>query len=164
MCKIDSQWESCETQWDPSGIPSGNPVWCSELKPTALWQPRGVGWGGVGGGSRRKGHIYIPMVIHVDVWQKPTQYCKAIILQLKISNFLKIPFHIRQIYEKREEKITKSLRRGAFGVMAMLFLDLKTSNWVCSVQENSSHCTLLIFAPLCLSLCVCVCVCVCVCM
>ena len=23
------------------------------------------------------------MLIHVDVWQKPTQYCKAIILQLK---------------------------------------------------------------------------------
>ena len=38
----------------------------------------------------------------------------------------------------------------------MLFLDLKTSNWVCSVQENSLHCTLLVFA----SLCVCVCVCV----
>ena len=25
-----------------------------------------------------------PQLIHVDVWQKPTQYCKAIILQLKI--------------------------------------------------------------------------------
>ena len=24
-------------------------------------------------------------LIHVDVWQKPTQYCKAIILQLKIN-------------------------------------------------------------------------------
>ena len=22
---------------------------------------------------------------HVDIWQKPTQYCKAIILQLKIN-------------------------------------------------------------------------------
>ena len=28
-------------------------------------------------------------MIHVDVWQKPTQYCKAIILQLKINKFLK---------------------------------------------------------------------------
>ena len=27
--------------------------------------------------------------VHVDVWQKPTQYCKAIILQLKINSFLK---------------------------------------------------------------------------
>ena len=25
------------------------------------------------------------MLIHVDVWQKPTQYYKAIILQLKIN-------------------------------------------------------------------------------
>ena len=24
-----------------------------------------------------------PWVIHVDVWQKPAQYCKVIILQLK---------------------------------------------------------------------------------
>ena len=29
-------------------------------------------------------------VIHADVWQKPIQYCKAIILQLKISKFKKI--------------------------------------------------------------------------
>ena len=27
--------------------------------------------------------------IHVDVWQKPTQYCKAIILQLKIDKLKK---------------------------------------------------------------------------
>ena len=27
--------------------------------------------------------------MHIDVWQKPTQYCKAIILQLKIDKFLK---------------------------------------------------------------------------
>ena len=27
--------------------------------------------------------------IHVDVWQKPTQYCKAIILQLKINKLKK---------------------------------------------------------------------------
>ena len=36
-------------------------------------------------------------MIHVDIWQKPTQYCKAIILQLKINlkNFklgLKLPY------------------------------------------------------------------------
>ena len=32
-------------------------------------------------------HVNLWM-IHVDVWQKPMQYCKAFILQLKI-NFLK---------------------------------------------------------------------------
>ena len=29
-------------------------------------------------------HIYL-WLIHVTIWQKPTQYCKAIILQLKIN-------------------------------------------------------------------------------
>ena len=34
-------------------------------------------------------HGQIPMLIHVDVWQKPIQYCKAIILQLKKNKFQK---------------------------------------------------------------------------
>ena len=36
-------------------------------------------------------HIYICLV-HVDIWQKSTQYCKAIILQLKTNKFLKKEF------------------------------------------------------------------------
>ena len=31
---------------------------------------------------------YIDWLIHVDGWQKPTKFCKAIILQLK-NNFFK---------------------------------------------------------------------------
>ena len=39
--------------------------------------------------SRREGtHIYL-WLIHVTIWQKPTQQCKAIILQLKIYNLPK---------------------------------------------------------------------------
>ena len=37
-------------------------------------------------------------LIHIIVWQKPTQYCKAIILQLEINTFLKKnqkTYHIR---------------------------------------------------------------------
>ena len=46
----------------------------------ALWQPRGVA-----GIFKREG-TYIPLwLIHSDVWQKSSQYCKAIILQLKIK-------------------------------------------------------------------------------
>ena len=41
------------------------------------------GWNGVGGG--RQGTFVYLWLIHVDVWQKPTQYCKAIIFQLKIT-------------------------------------------------------------------------------
>ena len=33
-------------------------------------------------------YVYL-WLIYVDVWQKPTQHYKAIILQLKINNFLK---------------------------------------------------------------------------
>ena len=40
-----------------------------------------------GEGGRREiqdGETHVhPWVIHVDVWQKPPQYCKEIILQLK---------------------------------------------------------------------------------
>ena len=35
------------------------------------------------------GNLYL-WLIHVDVWQKPTHFCKAIILQLKINKFKKI--------------------------------------------------------------------------
>ena len=47
------------------------------------------GWDGVGGGREvYEGGSYVYLwLIHVDVWQKPTRYCKAIILQLKINIF-----------------------------------------------------------------------------
>ena len=31
------------------------------------------------------GNVTYLGLIHVDIWQKPTQYCKIIILQLKIN-------------------------------------------------------------------------------
>ena len=42
-------------------------------------------WDGVGGGRFKRAGTYVYLwLIHVDVWQKPTQYCKAVfILQLK---------------------------------------------------------------------------------
>ena len=59
---------------------STNPVLCDNLDR----------WDGVGGGRQVQegGGIYIYiylLMIHVDVWQKPTPYCKAIILQLKLN-------------------------------------------------------------------------------
>ena len=42
-------------------------------------------WVGVGGRFKKEGtHVYL-WLIHVDVWQKSNQYCKAIINQLKIN-------------------------------------------------------------------------------
>ena len=43
----------------------------------------------VGGGFWMRGTHVFPRLIHVDVWQKPPQYYKVIILQLKQINFLK---------------------------------------------------------------------------
>ena len=53
-----------------------------------------MGWE-VEGRLKREGTNVSLWLVHVDVWQKSTQYCKAIILQLKIilkktaSSFLK---------------------------------------------------------------------------
>ena len=42
-----------------------------------------MGWGG-SGRQAQEGRTYIYLwLIHADVWQKPLQLCKAIILQLK---------------------------------------------------------------------------------
>ena len=37
----------------------------------------------VGGRFEREGTYIYLWPVHVDVWQKPTQFCKAIILQFK---------------------------------------------------------------------------------
>ena len=82
---MDSQWEFA--------------VCLRELKPGLCDNLEG--WDGVGGWeggsriSRGRGHMYTYLsLIHVAVWQKPTQYCKAIILQLKMNK--------KQTHRKRD--------------------------------------------------------------
>ena len=62
--------------------------------------------------KREETYLYL-WLIHVDVWQKPTQYCKAIVLQLKINlkQFFKIqlrkktePEKLQDIYAQKKEK------------------------------------------------------------
>ena len=57
------------------------------------------GWDGVGGEREveREGTYVYLWLIHVDVWQKPIQYCKAIILQFTINKFLKRFLHYRNV-------------------------------------------------------------------
>ena len=52
------------------------------LGPGALGRPRGIGWGGRWEGGSGWGVLVNPWLIHVNVWQKPLQYCKVISLQL----------------------------------------------------------------------------------
>ena len=48
----------------------------------ALGRPRGMGWGRRWEGGSGWGAHVNPWLIHVNVWQKPLQYCKVISLQL----------------------------------------------------------------------------------
>ena len=51
---------------------------------SVLWyNPEGCGGEGGGSGVQDGGTHLHPQLIHVDVWQKPSQYCKLIVLQLK---------------------------------------------------------------------------------
>ena len=64
-CEIDSLW--------------GFAVWLRELK-LGLCNSL-EGWDGEGGG-REETYVYL-WLIHADIWQKPKEFCKAFILQLK---------------------------------------------------------------------------------
>ena len=48
----------------------------------ALGRPRGMGWGGRQEGGSGWGTHVNPWLIHVNVWQKPLQYCKVISLKI----------------------------------------------------------------------------------
>ena len=57
----------------------GTQIWCSGT-------PRRLGWGGEVGRKFKRERIFVYLwLIHVDTWEKPTQYCKTIILQLIIN-------------------------------------------------------------------------------
>ena len=45
-------------------------------------KPQGIGWRGRREGRSGRGTHVNPWLIHVNVWQKPLQYCKVISLQL----------------------------------------------------------------------------------
>ena len=61
----------------------------------ALGRPSGMGWGErLEGGSGWGTHVS-PWLIHINVWQKPLQYCKVISFQLIKINENKIKTNIK---------------------------------------------------------------------
>ena len=60
------------------------------LRAGALGRPRGMGRRGRQEGGSGWGTHVNPWLIHVNVWQKPLQYCKVISLQLIKINGKKI--------------------------------------------------------------------------
>ena len=75
VCNIDNQWEISVAQG-------------AQLRWSVTTQRGTIGWE-VGGRFKREGTYVYPWLIDVDVWQTPTQYYKAIILQLKMNTFFK---------------------------------------------------------------------------
>ena len=65
----------------------------------------------VGGGSERGTRVH-PWLIHVNVWQKPLQYCKVISLQLKKIIFLKETLKSKTVCELRTSRCSSWIRKG----------------------------------------------------
>ena len=74
----------------------------------ALGRPRGMAWGGRCEEGSGWGTHVDPWLIHVNVWQKPLQYCKVISLQLiKINEKEK-----RKKKKKAETLLCQKRKRG----------------------------------------------------
>ena len=72
------------------------------LRAGALGRPRGIRWRGRWEGGSGWGIHGNPWLIHVNVWQKPLQYCKVISLQLiKINGKKK---KLQDLLKKKEIK------------------------------------------------------------
>ena len=82
-------------------------VWCMRqeaLGAGALGWPRGTGCGGRWeGGSGWRTHVN-PWLIHVNVWQKPLQYCKVIGLRLIQITGRRREKKKKQWFEKEEKE------------------------------------------------------------
>ena len=94
-------------------------VWCMRQGAqgwyTGMAQRDGMGRG-VGGGFRMGTHVH-PWLIHINVWQKPLQYCKVISLQLKkkkrILEWVAIPF-LRESSSSSDQTWVSCIAGGSF--------------------------------------------------
>ena len=116
-------------------------VWLRKLK-QALCQPGGVGWGGrweMGSGERGI-HVYL-WLIHVEVWQKTTEFCKAIILQLKKKKNLPAvqETHVQSLgWEDSLEKGKYSVEVPVLCSRSLLIICPKYSSVYMSISNSQS--------------------------
>ena len=95
------------------------------LRAGALGRPRGMGWGGRREGGSDWGTHVNPWLIHVNVWQKPLQYCKVISLQLIKINEKKIQdqawyWVFRQWKETHENSLFRWIVTGKIFISKVL--------------------------------------------
>ena len=77
------------------------------LRAGALGRPRGMGWGERQEGGSGWGTHVNPWLIHVNVWQRPLQYCKVINLQLiKINEKKKRQANSAKKQNKQNKDVT----------------------------------------------------------
>ena len=74
-----------------------------------------------GGRFKSEGTYVYLWLFHVDIWQKPAQYCKAVILHLKMNKIRKITFLCSEIKLKGKQ-ILKNVTAEA-----VLFFNLPES-------------------------------------
>ena len=77
-------------------------------------QRGGKGWEVQGGFKREETYVYL-WLIHVDIWHKSAQYCKEVILQLKVNKFFKSPSLLSGSQKERSPK--KYLLWGSWAEM-----------------------------------------------
>ena len=103
-------------------------VFCmsQETQTGALYQPL-EGWGGEGDGREgQKGGIYVYLwLIHIEVWQKTTKFCKAVIFQLK-NKQVKIKINFKK-WKKKNKK--RSVINEHFEVLNACTLKDQKTKW-----------------------------------
>ena len=87
----------------------------------------GNGWE-VGGRFKREGTYVYLWLIHITVWQKPTQHCKESILQLKKKKELPLGMSIHMSDENAVQ---------TFPAMGRRCVD--TQNWVSAAPQAGPH-------------------------
>ena len=93
----------------------------------------------MGARFKREGIYAYLWLIYVAVWQKPTQHCKAIILQLKIKNSNR---HIHKINEQKMQNLKWCIHNDHNYIKLYLYnqqdwTNYKTGNLECCVLSHS---------------------------